>query len=141
MAEAVSELLSEVRLLARMPSLANMRGHWAKKAKIVAQHVNLGGWVVAKAFGTQHSRARARGVVEGIGEVGAVLVVKMTRIAPRPLDTDNLAGCFKGIRDGIAAALGVDDSVRVTHVRWVVTQERGAPKEHALRVRFFVEAP
>ncbi len=35
--------------------------------------------------------------------------VRLTRIAPRRLDSDNLAFAFKGVRDGIAAVLGVDD--------------------------------
>jgi hypothetical protein len=37
------------------------------------------------------------------------LVVYMTRIAPRALDTDNLASCAKAVRDSIAEALGIDD--------------------------------
>ena len=39
------------------------------------------------------------------------LVVTLTRIAPSAirLDDDNLRGALKSVRDGIAAALGVDD--------------------------------
>lgn len=36
-------------------------------------------------------------------------LVKFTRYGPRALDTDNLSGAFKGIRDSIAARIGVDD--------------------------------
>jgi hypothetical protein len=125
----------EFRVPAVLPSLANARGHWAKKARVVAQHVELGGWAVRFAFGS-HSKGAC--VAEVAEERGQVLVVEMTRIAPRPLDDDNLAGCFKGVRDGIARALGVSDSTKVKHVRWRPAQERGKPRESALRVRFFI---
>lgn len=35
--------------------------------------------------------------------------VTLTRYGQRLLDTDNLAGAFKAVRDGIADALGIDD--------------------------------
>lgn len=38
-----------------------------------------------------------------------VIAVTLTRAAPRRLDDDNLAGCLKGVRDGVAARLGIDD--------------------------------
>lgn len=60
------------------------------------------------------------------------LVVELTRIAPRPLDTDNLSSAFKGHRDAIAALLGVDD--RDPRVSWTYSQEKGKPKEYAVRV-------
>ena len=40
------------------------------------------------------------------------VAVKLTRIAPRPLDDDNLPAAFKNLRDGIADAFGVGDSKR-----------------------------
>lgn len=59
-------------------------------------------------------------------------VVTLVRIAPRSLDTDNLAGGFKSVRDGIADWLGINDNdPRVT---WLYAQERGAPKQYAVRV-------
>lgn len=36
-------------------------------------------------------------------------VVKLTRVGPKSLDSDNLASAFKAIRDAIARRLGVDD--------------------------------
>jgi hypothetical protein len=60
------------------------------------------------------------------------LAVTITRIAPRPLDSDNAVGSAKHVRDGVADALGINDGdPRVT---WVVRQERGAPKTYAVRV-------
>lgn len=36
-------------------------------------------------------------------------VVRLTRVAPKVLDTDNLASAFKATRDAIARRLGIDD--------------------------------
>jgi hypothetical protein len=60
-------------------------------------------------------------------------VVTLTRIGPRELDSDNLAGGFKAVRDQVAICLGVDDGDE--RVRWVYRQERGRPREYAIRVR------
>lgn len=43
---------------------------------------------------------------------GTKLVVTITRIAPRFLDTDNLASSAKAVRDEVAACLGVSDGPR-----------------------------
>ena len=37
------------------------------------------------------------------------LRIKLTRLAPRKLDSDNLAGSMKAVRDGIAEALEIND--------------------------------
>lgn len=57
-------------------------------------------------------------------------LVTLTRVGPREVDSDNLVGACKGIRDGVAAFLGVDDGS--DWVTWVYAQERG---EWAVRVR------
>lgn len=61
------------------------------------------------------------------------VVVTLTRIGVRDLDTDNLAAAFKSIRDEVAAWLGCGDSPR-DPVTWVYEQERGKPKEYAIRI-------
>lgn len=60
-------------------------------------------------------------------------VVTLTRIAPRPLDDDNLCGALKGIRDELADvwALPSDRDPRVT---WAYAQETGAPGFYGVRV-------
>jgi hypothetical protein len=50
-------------------------------------------------------------------------VTLMRPIARIPLDTDNLTGAFKGVRDEVAAFLGVDD--RSDRIHWIYTQEKG----------------
>jgi hypothetical protein len=47
----------------------------------------------------------------------------MRPIARIPLDSDNLSGAFKGVRDEVASFLGVDD--RSDRIHWVYTQEKG----------------
>ena len=68
------------------------------------------------------------------------VAITLTRIAPRVLDTDNLASAMKAVRDGVADALGVDDgSSRLT---WRYAQEKGKTREYAVRVEIHcVSAP
>lgn len=95
----------------RIESCANLREHWSKRAK----------------------RAKAHRLAAMAVPVHPLpCVVTLTRIGPRELDTDNLAGGFKALRDGIADRLGVDDAdPRVT---WRYRQQKGPPKVYAARV-------
>lgn len=52
------------------------------------------------------------------------LVVELLRVAPHPLDDDNLSGAFKSIRDQVAKELGLKDD-RDPRVKWDYAQERG----------------
>ena len=56
-------------------------------------------------------------------------VVTLTRVGPRALDSDNLQGALKSIRDGIADRLKVNDNGPL--VDWRYAQERGP---YAVRV-------
>ena len=64
-------------------------------------------------------------------------VVELVRIAPKRLDSDNLQGAFKAVRDQVAAELGVDD--RTDAVRWVYDQSKGGVREYAIRVTIRTE--
>ena len=61
------------------------------------------------------------------------VVVTMTRLSPGTLDShDNLRSALKGVVDGIADALGVDDAdPRVT---WKYAQEKCERGTHQVRV-------
>ena len=61
------------------------------------------------------------------------VVVTLTRIAPSRFDDDNLPGALKSVRDQVAEWLGVDD--RDPLVTWLYAQERGAVREHAVRIQ------
>jgi hypothetical protein len=59
-------------------------------------------------------------------------MITLTRIAPRKLDTDNLVSACKGVRDGIADTLGVDDGDE--RITWKYAQRKGKPKQYAVEV-------
>lgn len=114
----------------KLESMANARLHWAQKAKRVK----------AQRFATQAALSShiPRSIVERwrtrllLNEPGLNLAVRLTRIAPRSLDTDNLQAAFKAVRDEVAAQLGIDDRDR--RVVWWVEQAKGAPKTHAVEI-------
>lgn len=62
------------------------------------------------------------------------VVVTLVRIGVRDLDTDNLAGGFKSVRDEVAAWLGVGDSTR-DPITWVYEQQRGERGQYACRIK------
>lgn len=96
----------------RLVSEANQRDHWAKKARRVKAQRDLVTLVL-------------RGTVARTMMAVAPLSVTITRIAPsKGLDDDNAVSSAKGVRDSVAAILGIDD--RDERVDWLVNQERGA---------------
>jgi hypothetical protein len=109
----------EIILPIRIESEANRREHWAVKASRTKIH-----------------RASACLMVSPLRRkilsIGPKLTIRLTRIAPRELDDDNLARGFKAVRDGVADALGMDDRDR--RLRWAYAQERGEPGEYAVRI-------
>ncbi len=108
-----------VTLPIKAVSVLNEREHWAKKASRAKLHRTTA-WAALRAADKE---PRLLGPVK----------VRVTRIAPRPLDShDNLAASVKNVVDGIADWLGVkDNDPRIT---WLYRQERGAPKTYAVRV-------
>ncbi|MDP1543175.1 MAG: hypothetical protein Q8L99_08500 [Polycyclovorans sp.] len=94
----------------RIQSAANLREHWAVRSKRVK---------------SERLAALALSIT-----LPLPVVVTLTRIAPRPLDDDNMIGGFKALRDGIADRLGVADND--PRVKWTYGQERG--KRYAVRV-------
>lgn len=61
----------------------------------------------------------------------APLTIVLTRIGSKALDTDNLAGGFKAVRDGIADWLGVDDGSPLLDWQY---QQRSGSKEYFIEV-------
>ncbi len=104
-------------------SEANRREHWAERAERVRQQRSLARMMLA----TNTARA----------PVGA-LRIRLTRIAPGMLDSDNVHGALKAVRDGVADYLGVDDGDE--SLTWEVAQERGAPKTYAVRIEIWPRA-
>lgn len=63
-------------------------------------------------------------------------VVRLTRIGPKALDTDNLAGAFKHCQDAIARKLGVDDG-DTEKIRWEYHQAPIRIREYGVKVQIF----
>ena len=106
--------LLRVEIPMALPSGANLREHWATKAKRVKAQRNA---VVLVRHGGAFLPAIAATTR------GEVLVCLMVRVAPRRLDSDNLAYAFKAVRDQIAEELGVNDGSDA--VQWLYAQESG----------------
>ena len=96
----------------------NQRGHWSKRKRRAAEHRGLACLVL---------KPKLRAAPHPLP-----VQVTLTRIAPRPLDGDNLQAALKHVRDGVADALGVDD--RTALVEWVYRQQRGAAREYGVAV-------
>ena len=68
-------------------------------------------------------------------------IIRITRISPRQLDDDNLRGACKSTRDGIADCIvpgrapGRSDNVE--GMTFEYHQEKGKPKEKAIRIQIF----
>ena len=112
----------------RIESEMNRRDHWAKRKRRFDEQRRTVAYSWPKwTVPTEPVPWPYRGYGPG------PFVVTLTRIGPRKLDSDNLASGFKAARDQIAFTLGIDDgSERLT---WKYEQERGKPREYAIRVR------
>lgn len=102
----------------RMPlvieSRGNARGHsrWQAKGTKTQRKA---GFIIGRAMLTAlHDRR----------PVGAeFIVVRLVRVAPYPVDSDNIATCLKPVRDGIADAFGIND--RDPRIRYEPDQIKG----------------
>lgn len=102
----------------RTQSEANLREHWAQRARR------------AKA---QREEARLRmrmAIAQEKWPPETTFTVTLTRIAPRRLDGDNNQRALKHIRDGVADVLGIDDGDR--RIQWRYDQRKGRPKQYAV---------
>lgn len=100
-------------------SEANQREHWGlKHRRKVAQQT--------ETIVVLHNNLLGR-------KVAMPCVVKLIRIAPRALDSDNLAGSFKHVQDAIAKKLGVDDG-DVAKVKWEYSQMPVRIRQYAVKV-------
>lgn len=115
-----------VTLPIRLRSRQNVsRGHWAVSARLNKQERLMASWACGGPL-AEYRKALDGGYVAGV-------TVTITRIAPRELDDDNLRSSAKACRDGITDALGLK-SDRDKRLTWAYSQERGKPKEYAVRI-------
>lgn len=99
----------------------NIREHHFARARRVEKERQFTYWALIGAYGG--------GWKKKLGP--APFVVTLTRIGPRDLDTDNVQGACKSIRDQVAGELGYGDSPK-DPISWAYAQERG--KSYAVRV-------
>lgn len=113
-----------VTLPMRTVSENNAREHWrARAARRKAQRATV---------------ALAVRVHLGICRVVPPCVVTLTRISPSAgLDSDNLQGSQKAVRDAVADALAVNDND--SRVEWRYAQRRGKKTEVGLALGYGVE--
>lgn len=101
----------------RTVSEANAHEHWRRRQKRALQQ-RLAVWAYWKAVPRT---------------VELPVVVRLTRVAPRAMDSDNAVGALKHVRDEIAELLGVDDGPQEKRVTWEYPpQEKGARNEYAV---------
>lgn len=104
----------------RLVSEANMREHWFVKNKRKKQ---------------QQAIVQACWISEGMNRVEwrFPLKITFTRIGARRMDSDNLAGSGKAVRDELAKLLGVNDGDE-TKVTWHYQQRTGKRGEYAVEI-------
>ena len=98
----------------RLVNLANESEHWATRARRAKVQREAGALMFA---------GRPRPVLP--------LLITITRIGPRRMDSDGLAISGKHVRDGVADWLRIDDGHPA--IEWRYEQERGKPKQYAVR--------
>lgn len=110
-----------------LPSVANLREHWATKARRVTEQRDRVAYLLASRGRPFRAAwlALCRDRRAVAPDAYPRLRVTLTRVAPRRLDDDNLAHAFKAIRDEVAAFFGVDDGRACWE--WRCEQAKGAP--------------
>ncbi len=97
----MEELLCSLIIPIETRSENNMREHWAQKSSRASMQRRATWLAVNNVFQKLKERTKP-GQSEGVR-------VRLTRIAPRALDSDNLGGALKAVRDGVADSLDRND--------------------------------
>ena len=103
----------------KIVSVANLRMHWAVKAKLAKDQ-------------RTRTRMSLSAAAQSSGAEMLPATVVLTRVAPRKLDGDNLQSGFKAVRDGVADWLGVDDGNGL--IDWQYAQRSGKAGEYAVEI-------
>lgn len=107
----------------RTVSEANAHEHWRARQRRAKEQ---------RTFTAMACRSGMRFDARAFRVTTATMTVRLVRVAPGTLDSDNLAGSQKHVRDGIADWLGIDDgSPRIT---WEYAQEHGPKGFYGVRI-------
>lgn len=113
----ISQNPLEIELPIKVISEANSRGHWGGRAsRFKKQRLDV--------------RLTCNRAIKPLPD-NATAIVTLTRLGKRTLDTDNLSGAFKAIRDEIAAMMGIDDGSE--RIEWRYRQLY--PLEYGIRIK------
>jgi len=105
-------------------SEANQRSHWAeRKRRFDGQKIEL----------QYYWRQALKGKKPALP-----CTIRLVRIGPKALDSDNLAGAFKAVRDQIAAEIGIDDGA--AQIRFEYAQEAIGTRRYGVRVEVIEDA-
>ena len=110
-------MIVSVTLPLRLVSVANVREHGARRGRRFGDHKHV-------VYCSLYGRLRDAGLS------GAPCRATITRLGPRRLDPDNKVAAMKGVIDGIAAAVGVDDG----DPRWDWVWRQEASKTYGVRI-------
>lgn len=117
MPQTVKQLVFEIPI--KVISEANARDHWrVKNARKKAQQ--------EETMVAMHNALRGR-------TIDLPCTVKLTRVGAKTLDTDNLSGSFKGVRDCIAFKMSVDDG-DVDKIQFEYDQVAIGIREYSVKV-------
>ena len=112
-------MIADIRLYAmKTESEANRHTHWRDRQRRAKEQRATAYYALRKACGQHTPMGRYR--------------ITLTRIAPRMLDSDNLQGSLKHIRDGVADWLGIDDGS--PRLQWDYGQVKGTPKTYGVQI-------
>lgn len=108
----------------------SMRAQFVKQRKIALQRE-----AVAHAFLSHSLRSNLAKLREA--NPSGMWTVTLRRVAPLPLDDDNLAGRLKAVRDQVAKELGINDRDRA-HLLFV-PEQRSCPKREPHTVEVVIQ--
>ena len=117
--------MTEVLLPIRTWSEPNLRGHWGRRARRAHKQRETARMLVRAALASLPPS-------KPVCDRKRKSTIRLTRLAPRELDSDNLVASMKAVRDGVADALGMDDGDE--RLRWRYAQRKGKPGEYSVLV-------
>lgn len=135
----MSEPFFQVSIPYRLQSWANTyQYHYARAARVKKEKAMVGLALLSASnarmvFSEVNHETRSisfRGEKPDLTTTGQV---HFTRVAPKELDSDNLASAFKAIRDAVAKFIGVSDAPS-GGINWTYSQEKS--KVYGVRIEF-----
>lgn len=129
--DGVDHHIGTVTIPIKTVTESNTGGHWATKMRRAKEHRSTCRLVCGAPLAKYRNGLRD-GYVRRLN-------IRLTRVAPRVLDDDNLRSALKHARDGVADALGLRDDSDA-RVVWLYAQTKQS-KMYAVEVTAWSEVP